>query len=271
MEEMTVKGIITGVFPHGEKGKRIAAITDRLGRVTAFAGGNSKSDSGLSGILRPFTCVNLSLKKGKSAYNLKNASAIEAFEGLLSDPDKYIYASYVLETGEYFSAEGMADNESVPLLNLMYVTLKAISDYGKPLSDPKDKKTAPKDCGEEKPVADPKDRKEAPPKLGESLAGWHGGKFFSGEQFKYIIAVYELRLLKLEGEYTLSSPENADETADVNVLWRLVLNSPLTSLYENIEKMPEEALEEFAASVRRFFLKQVKHRFKSLKVLEEGF
>ena len=126
MQEISVKGIIVSSSPQGEYGKRLVIISDKLGKITAFAGGAAKVSSGITGSARPVTCASFILGKGRSAYNIHGISVIDSFDDLGRDFDKSVYAAYVLEAGEYFSAEGMAEEDSKKLLNLMFVTLRAL-------------------------------------------------------------------------------------------------------------------------------------------------
>ena len=109
MQEISVKGIIVSSSPQGEYGKRLVIISDKLGKITAFAGGAAKASSGITGSARPVTCASFILGKGRSAYNIHGISVIDSFDDLGRDFDKSVYAAYVLEAGEYFSAEGMAE------------------------------------------------------------------------------------------------------------------------------------------------------------------
>ena len=125
-EELKVKGIIISTAPQGEYGKRINLLTDRLGRITVFATGAAKVKSHVIGLIRPMTCAEFTLAKGRSAWNLRGAQLIEGFETLAMDVEASVYAAYVLEAADYFSESGMPEQEAKNLLNLIYVTLQAL-------------------------------------------------------------------------------------------------------------------------------------------------
>lgn len=126
MEEFAVKGIILDARPQGEYGRRLTMLTDTLGRITVFAQGAAKQGSRLGGAVRPFTAASFLIAKGKNAYNIHGADVIDAFSELPLDPDISMYAFYVLELTDYFSAEGMPEEESKTLLNTAFVSLSAL-------------------------------------------------------------------------------------------------------------------------------------------------
>ncbi|MDO4962285.1 MAG: DNA repair protein RecO [Eubacteriales bacterium] len=213
--DLEVKGIVISAAPQGEYGRRISLLTDKLGRITAFAGGAAKAKSKIIGAVRPMTCAKFSLAKGKDAYNLHSVDVIDSFDELAFDFELSVYAMYVLEAGEYFSLDGMPEDEAKQLLNLMFVTLKALRD-----------------------------------------------RVLSPELVRII---YELRLLVLQGEYTLM-PAFSDNEATVE-LWQKCISSSLTSLYKR-ENFEGRDYAEFMDNARLLYKKQVSHKFKTLKVLE---
>ena len=235
-EELKVKGIIISTAPQGEYGKRINLLTDRLGRITVFATGAAKAKSHVIGLIRPMTCAEFTLAKGRSAWNLRGAQLIEGFETLAMDVEASVYAAYVLEAADYFSESGMPEQEAKNLLNLIYVTLQAL------------------------------EKKSLEPEM--------------------VRRIYELRLLKLQGEYT-ETPE-AEQDERVRALWQHALHSPLTKLYTGdvlwapavknaqppqvypgTDEKYESAVSAFSDSVHSLFLRQVPHHFKSLDILRE--
>lgn len=126
MEEISVKGIILLTAPQGEYGRRVSLLTDSLGKVTAFAKGAAKQGSKLTGLLRPFTCAEFLLARGRGAYNIHGAKLMDSFAELSMDPNRFIYGSYVLEAAAWLSDEGMPAEDAKALLNLIFVTLKAL-------------------------------------------------------------------------------------------------------------------------------------------------
>ncbi len=126
--EHEVKGIIISTAPQGEYGRRVKILTDKLGKITAFAGGAAKVNSKLIGTLRPMTSARFRLAEGRGAYNIHGAEVMDAFDDLAFDFETSVYAMYVLEAGDYFSEEGMPEADAKNLLNLMFMTMKALRD-----------------------------------------------------------------------------------------------------------------------------------------------
>lgn len=215
-EEIELRGIIISTAPQGEYGKRVRMLTDRLGRISAFAGGAAKTKSRIIGAVRPMTCAGFKLMRGRGdAYNIHGVDVIDAFDELSFDFEAYVYAVYVLEAGEYFSEEGMPEEEAKQLLNLMYVSLNALRE----------------------------------------------GKL----EHELVRSIYELRLLVLQGEYTLTPMRESSE--ETKLLWQSCISAPLAWLYKT-GGIGDAASDEFCGSVRQLFDRQVKHRFKALEVLK---
>lgn len=221
MEELSVKGIILDARPQGEYGRRLTMLTDKVGKVTVFAQGAAKIGSKLSGAARPFTAAEFLLAKGKNAFNLHGASVMDAFSEIPMDPDVSMYGFYVLELADYFSAEGMPEEEAKALLNLSFMTLSALR------------------------------KKELSPWL--------------------ISAICELRLMKLEGEYTELPVyyycNNADREL-TDKLWKYILNAPLTRLYKK-EVFEGKDVSDLVKSCTGLFSGQVPHTFRSMRILHD--
>ena len=215
-DEIQAKGIIISAAPQGEYGRRLVLLTDKLGKITAFAGGAARTGSKIIGAVRPMTCASFGLAKGRSAYNLHSVDVIDAFGELAFDFDLSVLAMYVLEAGDYFSAEGMPEEEAKALLNLMYVTLKALRE------------------------------KAQEPEL--------------------IRHIFELRLLVLQGEYTMV-PGYA-EKEETTKIWQKCISSSLTSLYDPAFYQGLDT-EEFEQNAGQLFARQVNHKFRTLTVLRD--
>jgi len=76
--------------------------------------------------------------------------------------------------------------------------------------------------------------------------------------------VYELRLMKIDGQYDQTPPAPHGETAEYT--WNYVLTSPLDRLFTFALK--EEVFKEFEESVDKSVKKYVDRRMNSLEVLE---
>ena len=215
-QTIQVKGMILRVAPQGEYGRRLDMITDRLGRITAFAKGAGKVNSRIIGCARPFVCAEFTLMKGRTAWNLYSVKLIDGFSEFSFELglEGLAYGNYVLEAGGAFAAPDMPEEEAKMLLNLMFVTLCAIRDKSLP--------------------------------------------------FPVIKSIYELRLLKLSGEYS-AYPGIAGSVEEQ--IWNKVLSCGLKSLYV----LPEgtEDLSSFCFYAEKLFEKQVPQRFHSLQILHE--
>ena len=186
--EICVRGIVAAAAAQGEYGRRLTLITDRLGKITVFASGAAKQKSGFIGAVRPFSCADFTLARGRSAYNLRSVAVIDAFPELAPEPEQLFLGMYVLETALFYSEEGMPEEEAKRLLNLVYVTLSAIRENALPLS--------------------------------------------------LVRHIYELRLLKLQGEYT-EFPPGSDGNADgAAQIWQYCLKSPVSMLYDSKRYLP---------------------------------
>lgn len=122
--EVEVKGVILSSMPIGEYDKRIVILTDKYGKIHAFARSARKIHSRLLAGTEPLTFGSFKIFSGKNAYNLSEVSIIDFFTELKSDLDKLFYGYYVLEFAAYFARENM---EATNMLRLIYVTLKAFT------------------------------------------------------------------------------------------------------------------------------------------------
>lgn len=125
MERDTVKvtGIILSVAPVGEYDRRLVLLSAELGRITVFARGARKQQSQWQAASRPFAMGTFFLYPGRNAYTLRGTEISSYFEELSRDIEAVSYGFYFLELAGYYSRENM---ESGQLLNLLYVTLKAL-------------------------------------------------------------------------------------------------------------------------------------------------
>ena len=214
-EEITVKGIVLSVSPQSEYNKRVMLITDRLGKICVFAQGAAKQNSKLIGKLRPMTAASFKLSKGRSAYNLHGVELIDSFYELSKDLEGSLYGIYFLEMAEYFAQEGMEEGEAKRMLNLLYVSLRALREG----------------------------------KLGRKL----------------IRAIFELRLLVIEGEYDERPP--SEEEPGLLRIWEHVITSPLSGLYSEEIFADEKADEGFIRAALLMSRRICRHDFRSLSLL----
>ena len=82
--------------------------------------------------------------------------------------------------------------------------------------------------------------------------------------------ILELRLLKLQGEYTMTPPGDAD--ADAVKLWQHVISSSLTGLYDPArirDAAGTDGEDAFMESAAILFSRQISHHFRSSDILQE--
>ena len=127
-KELEAKGIILNAAPQGEYGRRLTILTDRLGKITVFASGAAKPGSRMIGLVRPMTCGTFRLMRGRQAWNLHGVELMNTFEAVQQSYDAMLFGMYVLEVVSYAAQEGMAEEDAKQLLNLVYLTLAAVSD-----------------------------------------------------------------------------------------------------------------------------------------------
>ena len=213
-EELTVKGIVIFIAPQSEYSKRATILSDKLGKITAFAQGAAKINSRLIGKLRPMTAAVFRISKGRSAYNIHGAELIDPFLELSRDPEDSFYGTYFLEMADYFAQEGMVEEEAKSMLNLLFLSLDALR---------------------------------------------------KGQLDRRLIrAVYELRLLVTEGEYT-EAPKRGPK--ELHELWRHVVSSPLSKLFDREHYEDSELCSLFSDEAIAMSKEMCRHEFRSRRLL----
>lgn len=124
MKREQATGLVLSSMPVGEYDRRVVILTRERGKVAAFARGARRPGSPLSGAVSPFSFGTFELCEGRSSYTLLSASISNYFAELREDVEGAYYGFYFLEIAGYYGREG---NDDLPLLKLLYQTLRALA------------------------------------------------------------------------------------------------------------------------------------------------
>ncbi len=124
MEDLViVRGIVLKHSPTGDYDWVVTIFTADRGKITAFARSARKPGSKLGGCVEPFCFGTFKLFASKTSYTIVEADIDNYFEGFRQNLEAAFYGTYLLELASYYTRE---NNEDVELLNLLYISLKAL-------------------------------------------------------------------------------------------------------------------------------------------------
>ena len=130
-DKIELTGIILSSTLVGDYDKRLVILTKERGKITAFAKGARKPNSPYLGISEPFNFGKFVLLEGYDAYRLVGGEIKEYFLDVKNDIEGICYGTYFCDVLEYLCVEGVGDSN---VLNLLYITLKALKKPGIPNS-----------------------------------------------------------------------------------------------------------------------------------------
>lgn len=118
-----VSGMILKSEPIGEYDRRIVLLTDKRGKISAFARGARKTNSRYVASTNPFVFGNFKLYEGRSSYSLSDVEPVNFFDGFRTDMEAAYYGMYFLEVADYYTRE---NNDERQMLGLLYQSMKAL-------------------------------------------------------------------------------------------------------------------------------------------------
>jgi DNA repair protein RecO (recombination protein O) len=118
-----VRGIVLKHAPAGDYDWVVTIFTADRGKITAFAKGARKPVAKLAGSVEPFNFGTFKLFVGKNSYSIIEADIENYFEGFRGDLEGACYGTFFLEIASFYGRENSEDKQ---LLNLLYISLKAL-------------------------------------------------------------------------------------------------------------------------------------------------
>ena len=94
------RGIIFRQVKTTDMRRMLLIFTEKCGKFSVGTSLPEKNQKHASLALRPFTCGNYSIYKGRNYYNLDRVETLKSFYGIGEDLDKYMAASLALELTE---------------------------------------------------------------------------------------------------------------------------------------------------------------------------
>ena len=122
-DNVELKGIILKSEPIGDYDRRVVILTDKRGKITAFAKGARKPNSRFVAGTNLFVFADFKLYEGRNSYSINDIEALNYFDELRNDVEAAYYGMYMLEIADYYTRE---NNDEIMMLKLLYQSLKAL-------------------------------------------------------------------------------------------------------------------------------------------------
>lgn len=240
-EKIELTGIVLNSTVVGDYDKRLVILTKERGKITAFAKGARKPNSPYLGISEPFNFGTFTLLEGYDAYRLLGGEIREYFLDVKNDIEGICYGTYFCDILEYLCVEGIGDTN---ILNLIYVTLKALMKPGIP-------NRLVRRIFELKILAFD----------GEAMAAFSCLNCKSEQLAAFYLSGDGL----LCKECAQKTQEKYDLRESSVYTLQYILSSPVEKLYTF--QVTEEVWEEIDHVIGRYFSKHVSKKFNSLEIL----
>ena len=243
-QSITVTGMVISTMPISDYDKRIVILTKERGKITAFARGARRPNSSLLAATNPFAFGEFELFEGKSSYNVSKANIHNYFRELAMDVDGAYLGFYFLEFADYYCQE---NNDEKEMLKLLYQSLRAIS-------SPNLKNDLVRLIFELKAITI---NGEGP----DVFSCMHCRK-------KEDLLYFSVR----RGGMFCSKCKEGQSAVLISESMRYTMQYIISSSIEKLYTfdVSKEVLEELRTIMREYLSYYVKHKFKSLQILEDG-
>lgn len=116
-------GIILKTEPIAEYDRRVVILTNKNGKISAFARGARRQTNRLMACTDLFCFGDFRLYPGKNSFSLSDASISNYFEEFRNDFELSMYGMYFLEVMDFLTRE---NNDEKDNLKLLYQSLRAL-------------------------------------------------------------------------------------------------------------------------------------------------